>query len=152
MFICTVCNKSYKYKGCFDKHQDLCARNTLIRNKQRNDTKINYAKNVNCSFFTNFTNFSMKNNNNFIISLININSIQNKFQDISFILEKRLVDILVIQETKLNPLNDDRLFENPSYNMIRRDRESDKGGGILVYIRKIINISNVDTSPTLIMR
>ena len=77
--------------------------------------------------------------NNFKISLLNINGIRNKFGEIIFILNKQLVDVLVINESKLTPLDDTSTFQHLNYELLRRDRLTDKGGGVLVYVKKILN-------------
>lgn len=76
-------------------------------------------------------------NNNIKIALLNINSLLNKYHSLSFMLDQQLVDVLVINETKLNSLIDDSNFISPFYHMYRRDRDSNScGGGVLVYIKK----------------
>ena len=45
--------------------------------------------------------------------------------------KKQLLDILVINETKLDDKTDSALFESINYDLIRRDRLVNKGGGIL---------------------
>lgn len=96
-------------------------------------------------FRENISNFLNTHKKNFIISLININSLQKKFSEIYFLLKNQLLDILVINETKLNSLDDDNQFENSHYRMIRRDRkELGHGGGIMVFIKRTINIVSVD--------
>ena len=81
--------------------------------------------------------------NNFKISLLNINGIRNKFGEIVFILNKQLVDVLVINESKLTPLDDTSMFQHLNYELLRRDRLTDKGGGVLVYVKKSLTITNL---------
>ena len=77
----------------------------------------------------------LKNNLNFIVGLLNICSLINKFEDIRFTLDDGLVDILVIQETHLDSNRCDSIFHHPKYHMIRRDRKNDSPwGGLIVYI------------------
>ena len=78
----------------------------------------------------------LKNNLNFIICLLNINSILYKFGAIKFILDDALADIFVFNETKLDKDRCDSEFQHPKYNMLRRDRDTGGGGGIIVYVSK----------------
>ena len=103
---------------------------------------INDVSNLNHADFQNRTTNFLKNfSKNLIISSLNINSLQHKFSHISFILDQQLVDILVLNETKLNSTHCNSQFENVNYQMIRRDRGSG-GGGIMVYIKKSIKTFN----------
>ena len=77
---------------------------------------INEVSNVNIADFRNITTNFLKNNQNHLtISNLNINSLQHKFAHISFILDQQLVDILVINEKKLNKNNCSSQFENSNY-------------------------------------
>ena len=89
--------------------------------------------------------FSLTHKTNLIISCININSLRNKFHYIEFILNEQYVDVLVINETRINNNIDDRFFISPFYHMLRRDRESDDGGGIIVFVKNNLNIESVDS-------
>ena len=72
--------------------------------------------------------------NNVIISHLNINSLRNKFHDLSDLFSDRLVDILFISETKLDSTFTQAQFDAPGYNSFRKDRNC-HGGGLLAYIR-----------------
>ncbi len=72
---------------------------------------------------------------NFIVTHININSLQYKFQEISTVLNQKLVDCLFISETKLDGSHLDQTFKVDHYNMYRRDNPLDGGGGLIAYIR-----------------
>ena len=87
----------------------------------------------------------MKNVNHLIVATLNINSIRYKFDQLKFLIQDK-IDILVLQETKIDhtfPLNQ---FIIEGYSPpFRRDRTC-MGGGIMVYVRenvsaKILNIS-----------
>jgi hypothetical protein len=77
----------------------------------------------------------------YTFSSFNIHSLLNKFHEISFILDLQLIDILVLNETWLDQNIDNNLFENSFYQMIRRDRTTSTGGGIIVYIKKSIQVN-----------
>jgi hypothetical protein len=71
--------------------------------------------------------------------------LKNKLFDLTFLLNKQLVDILVINETKADQYDDDSLFSfNNNYVMLRRDRLTDGGGGIIVYVHSKLNLSCIN--------
>jgi hypothetical protein len=88
-------------------------------------------------------NFSISFKKSLTISSFNIQSLLNKFHEISFKLELQLIDILVLNETWLDQNIDNNLFENSFYQMIRRDRTISSGGGIIVYIKKSIQVKSI---------
>ena len=71
---------------------------------------------------------------NIMISHININSVRNKFHELSDLFIRSLVDILFISETKLDQSFRQAPFEVTGYKSYRKDRSS-HGGGILAYVR-----------------
>lgn len=82
------------------------------------------------------------------IVLLNINSIQALIENkttskfdycINPILDKNKYDILFVLETKLNETDNDNDIKNENYQFIRSDRNG-RGGGILVYYKKELNI------------
>lgn len=79
--------------------------------------------------------FTSSNKNSFKVGLLNINSLHSKMHEISFILEKSLLDIFVLNETKLDHTIDSADYEMNQYHMFRRDR-SRHGGGMIVYVKK----------------
>ena len=88
--------------------------------------------------------YYLKNyHSNLSISSLNINSLSDKFSNISFMLEQQLVDVLILNETKLNSNHDNHYFENAHYDFFRRDRQSGGGGGIIVYVKKTLKVFNV---------
>ena len=96
------------------------------------------------NFFENqTTSFLSKHSRNLKIAALNINSIQNKFGDILFILNQQLADILVIGESKLDDTKDESLFQHPSYELFRRDRFGKGGGGLMVYVKRNLQPSRV---------
>ena len=149
---CKVCGKLYKSEGkCLKKHEESCFIGTPISNSKRNcsnktNTNINIDNDVNISLkntslfnkkvLAYFKSYSL----DFNVALININSILNKFNDISFILDKRCLQLLVINETRLTADHDDSIFQHVSYTMHRRDRGlGSRGGGVIVYVKKGLN-------------
>ena len=75
--------------------------------------------------------------------MLNINLIENKFQDINFILEKQLVDILVINGSRISSDVNSSRFEINNYKLIRRDRGEDSSGDLLIYLKSNLNCSDI---------
>ena len=76
-----------------------------------------------------------KNHNGFKILHLNINSIFNKFEHILNILDSEKLDIISLNEVKLDENVPNKLYEHPAYTLKRRARNI-HGGGIMIYIRK----------------
>ena len=74
----------------------------------------------------------------FIISHININSVQHKYGELSILLQNKLVDCLFVSESKLNDSHQDTLFKTDGFTLYRKDNPHDGGGGLLCYIRSDI--------------
>ena len=87
----------------------------------------------------------MKNVNHLIVATLNINSIRYKFDQLKFLIQDK-IDILILQETKIDHTFPVNRFMMDGYSPpFRRDRTC-MGGGILVYIKdnipaKILNVS-----------
>ena len=79
----------------------------------------------------------IKNVNRVIVGSLNINSLPNKFAQLKEVIGKNL-DILTIQETKLDPSFPPEQFTIEGYSKpYRLDRNRD-GGGVLIYVREDI--------------
>ena len=61
--------------------------------------------------------------------------------EIRILLADKCLDVLAIQETKLDMFNNNSDFYICGYELVRRDRLSDGGGGICFYIKSTINFS-----------
>ena len=72
-----------------------------------------------------------------VLGYLNTNSLRNKIVSLRSVFAKALIDILCIDETKLdNNFPDSQfLIENYQFPPFRRDRNS-KGGGKIVYVRQ----------------
>ena len=78
--------------------------------------------------------YKVKNVNHLTIASLNINSIRYKFDQLKIIIQD-YIDILIIQETKLDSTFPKGQFHIDGYlPPFRRDRNAD-GGGLLVYIK-----------------
>ena len=84
-------------------------------------------------------NLRKSNLNNVILGHLNINSIANKVDSLSFIVQET-IDILVIGESKLNKSHTTAQLQLPGFNEpFRLDRVNENGGGgVLIYIRSDI--------------
>ena len=71
---------------------------------------------------------------NIIVSHLNINSLRDKFKDLSDLFSDKLVDILFISETKLDSTFKQGQFDVPGYKHFRKDRIAHVCG-ILAYFR-----------------
>ena len=86
------------------------------------------------SCWLDFTNeLGIQHANKLVVMLLNINSLENKMISVSSLLNDKNIDILVIQETKINPILVDSYFGLDGYNLICRDRVENQGGGNLIY-------------------
>ena len=77
------------------------------------------------------------NSSNALLMHLNINSIQNKFEDLTLLHRSLKAQILVISETKIDRSYPDSQFKLQRYNMFRKDKAKG-GGGLLVYISTTI--------------
>ena len=145
-FNISVCERAKNSITNFSNILNACANESTLADDCSEANKQDFGNSA--------KTFCKKYSAHFIISLLNINSLKNKFSDISFLLNQQQVDILVINETKLNDLIDDSIFENVFYQMIRRDRPDSGGGGILVFIKKSIKqlIHNNSSRPHYIIQ
>ena len=69
---------------------------------------------------------------------INVQGISNKIDQVRLLLEseKNLIHVLGLSETKLNGIHSESVFEINGYQTpYRRDRKTNSGGGLLVYIK-----------------
>ena len=76
---------------------------------------------------------------------LNINSIFNKFEHILNILDSEKLDIISLNEVKLDENVPNKLYEHPAYTLKRRARNI-HGGGIMIYIRKCYKIIQFNAS------
>lgn len=77
------------------------------------------------------------------IAHLNIRGLLNKLDELKYHVHKLNIDILHVSETLLTSNTDSKLVNIPGYNMIRRDREGRRGGGVLSYIHNSINFSHL---------
>ena len=78
----------------------------------------------------------IKNLKGFKIASLNINSLLRHIDELRMTITNLEVDVLTINETKIDNYVTDSEIEIPGYNVIRRDRNR-FGGGVVVYIRQV---------------
>ena len=79
------------------------------------------------------------------MACLNINSSVSHIDDLRiFMSQLKDIDILAINETKLDPIIKDSEVHLPGYDVVCKDRESNgsNGGGVYIYVRSYIKISS----------
>ena len=71
--------------------------------------------------------FRKHHNKDLLIAHLNINSIQNKFEELTEVIKKINAHIMFISETKIDASYPNAQFKVPNYSLYRNDRK--KGGG-----------------------
>ena len=90
-------------------------------------------------------NYRSKNSENLILGSLNINSLANKFDQLKSEI-KDTMDILVIEETKLDDtFPENQFFIEGFQSPFRRDRNR-HGGGIMIFIRDNIHAKLLNTN------
>ena len=80
------------------------------------------------------------NKNGLVIGHLNIQGLNSKHDELQILLQSNNIDIFGITETKLSDINLTETFcMNGFHSPFRRDRDENRGGGILVYVREGIN-------------
>ena len=139
---CNICKKTFATMKTISTH--------LVKFHSHSDSQLPRISNtvsfaqssqLDSTFNSEISHFSLSHNQEFIISSLNICSLRNKFHLIEFILNDQNVDILVINETRLTKNDDDSNFINPFYHMLRRDRELNGGGGVIVYVKNSLKFN-----------
>ena len=77
--------------------------------------------------------FRKHHNKDFLIGHLSINSIQNKFEELSEVIKKINVHIMFVSETKIDASYPNSQFKVLNYSLYRNDRKKG-GGGILALI------------------
>ena len=123
-WLCGECN-SFKFTDSFF---DNSLQNADIRSLSLSSEGSNF------NIFTELIDARKKHMKNFLICHLNINSLRYKYDEIKDILLDKVVDCLIISETKLDSSFKDSIFEVDGYKLQRRDR-TDHGGGIATFMR-----------------
>ena len=79
----------------------------------------------------------MPSQRGFKLASLNINKLSTYINELRIFLAHNEIDILSINETKLNETISDNEVNILGYNVVRRDRTTDGGGGVCFYVKKI---------------
>ena len=74
------------------------------------------------------------------IALLNVNSLTKHIYELNVFLANKPLDVLAINESKLDLVDSDRIVNLEGYNIVRRDRNK-HGGGVCFYLRNTITFS-----------
>ncbi len=66
--------------------------------------------------------------------ILNVNSIRNKFDPLKEVLEKRVLDVLALQETKLDDSFPNGRFMVEGFRLYRKDY-TNRSGGLMMHVR-----------------
>jgi exonuclease III len=84
---------------------------------------------------------------NFSILHLNINSFSNASKlDLTNILDLKVFDVVLLNETKLDSSITESFFQNQHYTLIRRDKNGN-GGGIMIFLRNSLKVVQTTASP-----
>ena len=77
----------------------------------------------------------------FVMAALNINSLLAHFDDLSFFVLNSKIDVLAINETKIDSSVNDNEIHLPGFVVVRKDRSVNgrNGGGVCMYLRNNIN-------------
>ena len=89
------------------------------------------------------SDYRAKNCDKVIIATLNLNSLPNKFSSLAEIISNN-IDILVIEETKIDESFPEGQFLIPGYKKPYRKDRNRNGGGIIVYVREDIPSRKLD--------
>jgi hypothetical protein len=78
---------------------------------------------------------TLNNGSEFKFILFNINSLINKLFNFNIILNQQWLDMVIFEESKLEPAISDDILKYPGYTTIRRDRSIGHGGGIVILFK-----------------
>ena len=73
------------------------------------------------------------------MAMLNIASLPKHLDEICFLLHDKKLDILILNETRLDSSISDNLVSIKGYDILRSDRKGN-AGGVCMYIMKIIQI------------
>ena len=91
----------------------------------------------NNAIFPELFSFKAKHHKKLIFAHLNVNSLRNKFLEISTILSNGYCDILALSETKLDDSFSNSIFNVANFSLHRKDR-TNNGGGVAYFIRSSI--------------
>jgi hypothetical protein len=98
-------------------------------NDQRNSVE-NEIENIRCKY-----------RNNMIVSHLNVNSLNLKFNEVHDLIVRSKFEVIVLSETKLDESYQNALYVIEGYNMYRQDKRSNSGG-MMIYVSKNLPSTN----------
>jgi hypothetical protein len=111
----------------------------------RDDLNLDVSVDIISEGWLELLNKYVESHNGFKVLHLNDNSFFNKFEHILNILDSGKLDIIALNEVKLDENVPNKLYEHPGYTMKRRDRNMHVGG-FMVYIRKCYKIMQFSSS------
>ncbi|KAF7211598.1 leucine-rich repeat extensin-like protein 1 [Nothobranchius furzeri] len=75
---------------------------------------------------------------------LNIRSMRPKREQLEHLLCNSLIDFLGLSETWLNRSSPEVIVKMPNYNVFRKDIESGRGGGVLIYVRISLKCTKIE--------
>ena len=121
------------------KNSTITKKHSLHNNTDNPDTQ--YCSNSDLMTHRN------KNASDILLSHLNINSIQNKFEELKLLNNKLKSQIIVITETKIDESYPNAQFQLNGYEMYRKDRKKG-GGGIITFVSTYIPSKKIKLSST----
>ena len=79
----------------------------------------------------------MPSQRGFKLASLNINKLTTHIDELRFFLAHNEIDILSMNAIKLNETIGDNEVNILGYDVVRRDRTTDGGGGVCFYVKKI---------------
>ena len=107
--------------------------NVFTACESNNEVECN---NVSSDFFTSLN--SIPKERGFRMAFLNIVSLPAKIDEIRYSMSNNLIDLIVFNETRLDPNITNNMIHLNDYDLIRKDR-SRNGGGVCIYLRSSIN-------------
>ena len=80
------------------------------------------------------------------LASLNVNSLITKIDEVRLLVKNENIDILAINETKIDSKIDDRLVALEDFSLCRCDR-SRKGGGVALYVRNTVRFKPREDLP-----
>ena len=116
----------------------------MLSTNQLDNACITEDVNVeNCNLFSSLKNLKIKNSNRLVFGNLNINTINDKFEQLKHII-KSSVDVLVVTETKLDSSFPNGQFSNDGFaRPFRRDRNKNRGG-VMIFVREDIPTKEIN--------
>ena len=122
---CFTCSMPQITDSFFEDSAETCSLNSSTTNDEPiPDSSERFYSNINSYYMSNIK-----------IAHLNINSIQNKLDEVKNMLNRNMFDILFIGETKLDDTFPANLLQHPGYRLIRQDRKRG-AGGLMVFVRE----------------